>query len=151
MFVRHSPGAATLEIAPTAAPAGDDDAKVEPRRRHELLQHRSVPLEPEPVLERAEVAAERDLVLTELDVAAPAPEPRLDDERALPLRHLAARKEDAGARVRQARALQHLCRQELVVRGEERTGPVQHDDSTSGERAKRPQAVLDAIQPDHDV
>ena len=62
MFVRHSPGAATREIAPTADARRDDDAEVEPGRRDELLQHRAVPLEPEPVLERAEMAPEGDLV-----------------------------------------------------------------------------------------
>ena len=37
------------------------------------------------------------------------------------------------------------------MRGEQRTGPVEHDDPSRGERAKRPEAVFDAIQPDHDV
>ena len=149
--MRHSPGAATLEIAPTAVPPATTMRRSNPDGRDQLLQHGSVPLEPEPVLERMKVAAEGDLVLTELDVAAPAPEPRLDDERALPVRHRAAGMKDAGARVRQPRALQHFCRQELVVGGQQRSGAVEDADAARGQRAERPEPVLDAVEPFDDV
>ena len=130
---------------------GDDDPEIEAGGRHELLQQRAVPLEPEPVLERAEVAAERDLVAAELDVAAPAAEARLDDDRPLPVRHVAAGMEDPRARVWQPRALEHLCGQQLVVRREQRAGAVEHDDAARGERAERPEAVLDAVEAVDDV
>ena len=108
-------------------------------------------LEPEPVLERAQVAPERDLVAAELDVAAPAPEARLDDDRPLPVRHVAAGMEDPGARVRQTCPLQHLGGQQLVVGREQGAGAVEHENSARGERAERPEAVLDAVEPLDDV
>jgi hypothetical protein len=117
----------------------------------EFLQERSVALEPEPVLERAQVAAKRDLVLAELDVPAPAAEARLDDDRPLPVRHVAAGMEDVRARVRQPRPLQDLGGQQLVVCREQRAGAVEDDDSARGERSERPEAVLDAVQPLDDV
>ena len=52
--------------------AGDHHAQIEPRGRDELLHHRSVPLEPEPTLERVEVATQCDLVLAQLDLPDPS-------------------------------------------------------------------------------
>ena len=108
-------------------------------------------LEPEPVLERAQVAAERDLVAAELDFAAPAAETRLDDDGAFPVRHVPAGMEDLCPRVRQLCALEDLGGQQLVVRCEQRPGAVEDDDAPRGERAERPEAVLDAVETIDDV
>ena len=151
MFVRHSPGAATREIAPTATPPATTMRRSKPGGRDELLKERSVPLEPEPVLELVEVAAQRDLVLAALDVAAPAAEARLDDDRPLPVRHRATGVEDARARVRQAGAGEHLRRQQLVVGREERSRAVEHADAPRGERAERPETVLHPVEALGDV
>ena len=130
---------------------GDDDPEVEPGRRHELLHDRAVALEPEPVLERAEMAPEGDLVAAELDVAAPAAEAGLDDDRAVPVRYLTAGMQDPRARMRQARALQDLRRQQLVVRGEQRPRAVENDDAACGQRAECPEPVFDAVERVGDV
>ena len=151
MFVRHSPGAATREIAPTGTPAATTIRRSKPAGGDELLQDRAVALEPEPVLERAEVAAERDLVAAELDVAAPAAEARLDDDRPLPVGHVTAGMEDPRPRVRQPCPLQDLGGQQLVVRREQRPGAVEDDDAACGQRAERPEAVLDAVETVDDV
>ena len=130
---------------------GDDDPEVEPGRRHELLHDRAVALEPEPVLDRAEMAPEGDLVAAELDVAAPAAEAGLDDDRAVPVRYLTAGMQDPRARMRQAPALQDLRRQQLVVRGEQRPGAVENDDAACGQRAECPEPVFDAVERVGDV
>ena len=49
------------------------------------------------------------------------------------------------------RALQHLGRQQLVVRGQQRAGAVEDADAARGERAERPEPVLDAVEPVDDV
>ena len=53
--------------------------------------------------------------------------------------------------MRQARALQDLGRQQLVVRREQRARAVEHDDAARGQRAERPEAVFDAVERVDDV
>ncbi len=146
-----TPPVRPCEIAPTATPAATTILRSKPAGGTSFCTMRAVLLEPEPVLERAEMAPERDLVVAKLDVAPPAAETRLDDDRAFPVVDVPAGMEDVGARVRQARALQDLRRQQLVVRREQRSGAVEHDDTPCRKRAERPETVFDAVEPLSDV
>ena len=85
IFVSHSPGATTREIAPPRPPRRRRSGGRTQRAARAPAWPR-LPLEPAPMLDRAEMAPEGDLVAAELDVAAPAAETGLDDDRPLPVR-----------------------------------------------------------------
>ena len=97
----------------------DDEPEVVAERRNELLDEDSLAAEPRARRELLETGHELGSTLAELDVASPAPEARLDDNRWLDRRNRLHRDHVNGPRVRQACCVEHASRLQLGGRGEE--------------------------------
>ena len=97
------------------------------------------------------MAQQRTVVLAEHDVPSQLAEARLQDDRKLDVRQRITELEQARAWMREFRALQDACRQELVVRGEERAGAVERADALGRERPELPEAVVDTVEGRQDV
>ena len=145
-FVRHSPGFAWRETAPTTQPPGDEQAQVVTARRHELLQdaaRRVKPDTPPRVLDRVGELPRR---VAAHDVASPAPGPRLQHDRGLKLRPREPRRDVHRSGVRDAGGEERVRGRELVVRPRETRAVVQHDHTAPLKRLQRPPAGLDAVE-----
>ena len=126
--------------------AGDDHPKIAAGGRHELLDNAASRPEPGPLPELFQREREVALVRAEHDIAAPAAEARLQDERERQRRLFGAAGEGHRSRVRQARIGEPTRRRKLVVRSPQSGCRVQHADAFSLEHAKLPKARLDASQ-----
>jgi hypothetical protein len=79
--VRHSPGRRDPVDRADHAACSDENAKVIPAQRHQLLDKGAVALKPALLHDVRERLSERLGVVTAVDLPSPASEPRLDDDR----------------------------------------------------------------------
>jgi hypothetical protein len=131
--------------------ARNDDPEVVAERRDELLDDRTMRLEPAAIRVVGEAAIQGVEVLAEHDVLAPAPKARLDHDR--------RSERDGGVRFRHmdrawvghSGAFKTPRRCQFVVRGDEWFGSVQDTDARALEARELPETILDSVEPGRDV
>jgi hypothetical protein len=114
-------------------------------RWQQFLQQCAVPTEPGTIARDRERIVELRPVAAAHDVAAPAAEARLEDERRLERRAFVPA-EDRRPRMWKPCGAKQVGGAELVVHGEQRRGAVEHADATALEPEQLEQPRLDAVE-----